>query len=105
MTDISDDYDEWDDREPDPGDFEDDDRYDEYKDDLAMGYIWPDGTQRDPDPPDDWHPAGNGGWPARLRLRLPWPRGDDPWRLPLRQRIRYRIRRSRQRPFDDEPPF
>lgn len=31
---------------------DDDDRYDEYKDDLAMGYINPDGSQRDPDEPD-----------------------------------------------------
>jgi hypothetical protein len=38
VTDIDDDYDE-----------PDDDRYDEYKDDLAMGRIYPDGTQRDPD--------------------------------------------------------
>jgi hypothetical protein len=30
----------------------DDDRYDEYKDNLAMGYINPDGSQRDPDEPD-----------------------------------------------------
>jgi hypothetical protein len=28
------------------------DRYDEYKDDLAMGYINPDGSQREPDEPD-----------------------------------------------------
>jgi hypothetical protein len=51
VTDISDwgDIDSQPDRtEPDT----DDDRYDEYKDDLAMGYIYPDGTQREPDEPD-----------------------------------------------------
>jgi hypothetical protein len=36
VTDIDDDY--------------GDDRYDEYKDDLAMGYINEDGSQREPDP-------------------------------------------------------
>ena len=28
------------------------DFHQEYKDDLAQGHIYPDGTQRDPDPPD-----------------------------------------------------
>jgi len=30
----------------------DDDRWQEYKDGVAMGYINPDGTQREPDEPD-----------------------------------------------------
>jgi hypothetical protein len=30
----------------------DDDGWQQYKDDLAMGYINPDGTQREPDEPD-----------------------------------------------------
>jgi hypothetical protein len=53
VTDIND----WDDigsqperTEPDS----DDDRYDEYKDSVAMGYINPDGSQREPDEPDFW---------------------------------------------------
>ena len=34
----------------------DEDRWQEYKDGVAMGYIWPDGSYRKPDfdPPDDW---------------------------------------------------
>jgi hypothetical protein len=32
-----------------PDEDDGDDRYDEYKDDLAMGYINPDGSQREPD--------------------------------------------------------
>ena len=65
-----DDQDEW------PGDRDDlDDRYDEYKDNLAMGYINPDGSQREPDPPED-----------------PWC-----YRPSLRQRVRWRIRDWRRR--------
>lgn len=82
----------YDDYDPDPDDYDDDDRYDEYKDDLAMGYINPDGSQRDPDPPED-----------------PWD-----WHPSLRERIRWRIsgwkrwnHRAKYHPdgYDDEPPF
>ena len=75
-----------------------------------------DGYEPDPEPPDDWfYEEPPEGWRPdpvtrrqRLRRRLErlWPRLDDPWRLTLRERIRYRLRRSRQeQPFDDEPPF
>jgi hypothetical protein len=38
---------------PDPeDDDEDDDRWQEHKDGVAMGYIWPDGSYREPDEPD-----------------------------------------------------
>jgi hypothetical protein len=36
-------YDDW-----------DEDGHQRYKDDLAQGYIYPDGTPRDPDPPDEY---------------------------------------------------
>ena len=56
---MSDGYDEWDEDpedydEPDDEDPEDDgdDRYEEHKDGVAMGYINPDGSQREPDEPD-----------------------------------------------------
>lgn len=34
----------------------DEDGHQRYKDDLAQGYIYPDGSQRDPEPPepDSW---------------------------------------------------
>jgi hypothetical protein len=42
------------------GDPHDEDGHQRYKDDLAMGRINPDGSQRDPDPPEerepDWDP-------------------------------------------------
>lgn len=43
---------EADDYRDDYRDDDEDDRYDEYKDDLAMGYINPDGSQREPEPPE-----------------------------------------------------
>lgn len=53
----------------------DEDGHQRYKDDLAQGLINPDGTQRDPDPPEDhegrdWSPRTEDGGP------------DDPWALP-----------------------
>jgi hypothetical protein len=82
------------DYEPDADD-DGDDRNDEYKDDLAMGYINPDGSQREPDYPED------GGY--------------DPWdyRPSLRRRIRWRISEWRRRlvfwhrnhGYSDEPSF
>jgi hypothetical protein len=48
VTDVSDDYETGDE----DGYDLDDDRYDEYKDGVAMGYINPDGSQREPDEPD-----------------------------------------------------
>ena len=95
MTDIDDDWDDtWDER----GDYDDqdddhddgDDRYDEYKDDLAMGYINPDGSQREPDPPDDpWY-----GPPLSLRERISW------WWRRWRHRVKYHTDG-----YTDEPPF
>jgi hypothetical protein len=46
--DIASDYADWSGDDGDDGD----DRYEEYKDAVAMGYIWPDGTQREPPEPD-----------------------------------------------------
>jgi hypothetical protein len=93
------DYDDWDDRdddsyEPDPSDYEEQRAQEEYAEHCDERHG---GGECDCRPP--WH--------HRLRCRLgrllPW-RGD-PWRLPLRDRIRYRLRRSRHQPYDDEPPF
>lgn len=64
MTDADDLHEPGDDIEPDGGDYDDgDDRYDEYKDDLAMGRIWPDGSYREPPEPD---------WDAVEEQRLQW---------------------------------
>lgn len=67
-----------------------DDRYDEYKDGVAMGHLNPDGSQREPDPPED-----------------PWY-----YRPPLWERFRWRfrdwrrrVRRGRVQQYSDEPPF
>lgn len=91
MTDVDDDWDgDGFDRygEPDYDDEPDDDRYDEYKDYLAMGYINPDGSQREPDPPEDpWY------YRPSLRERIRWRIKD--WR---------RMRRGREI-YSDEPPF
>lgn len=68
-----------------------DDHYDEFKDDVAMGYINPDGSQREPDPPDGYDPSD--------------------YRPPLRERLRWKLERWRRRlkrhpdRYDDEPPF
>lgn len=103
--DLDDDYGEpgYDD-EPD-----DDDRYDEYKDDLATGYIHEDGSYREPDEPD-WGSYRNYEpgrfWRFRYRARRI---RDDPWRWRLRDRIKTRLRRLAARPdpddWSDEPPF
>lgn len=55
-----------------------DDRYDEYKDDLAMGYINPDGSQREPDmePPEYPEPAAHGEVRGPVD---PWKTHDGPW--------------------------
>lgn len=49
---IATDYADWSGLDEDDGD----DRYDEFKDDLAMGRIWPDGSYREPDgePPQEY---------------------------------------------------
>ena len=47
----------------DVGDWDDDDRYQEYKDGVAMGYINPDGSQREPGEPD---------WDQRAEERHCW---------------------------------
>jgi hypothetical protein len=82
VTDISDDYDDWDgddldDGYEDPEDYEDErDYWQEYKDGVATGLLNPDGSQREPDPPEDDRDyeyqaprATDGG-------------ADDPWALP-----------------------
>jgi hypothetical protein len=62
----------------------DDDRYDEYKDGVAMGYINPDGTQREPDEPDQealayWRHCDDehGGMPCNCP-----PPDPGTWELP-----------------------
>ena len=60
----------------------DEDGHQRWKDDLAQGLINPDGSQRDPDPPDG-DPV-NEPW---VRACLDTPRTgdggtDDPWALP-----------------------
>jgi hypothetical protein len=81
--------DDYDDYEPDY-----DDRDDDYEPEPPDDYGY---EEPDPEPPG----TGRLWWRAR---RL-WPRRDDPWRLPLRTRLRCRLQRPRQQPFDDEPPF
>jgi hypothetical protein len=74
MTDISDE-DECEGAPDDDEPEDDDDRYDEYKDGVAMGYINKDGSQREPDEPDfgaddrDWNPRTEDGGTG------------DPWAL------------------------
>jgi hypothetical protein len=46
------DYDDYDPAADLAGDQDERDYWQEYKDDVAMGYIHPDGSQRDLDPPD-----------------------------------------------------
>ena len=56
----------------------DDDRWQEFKDGVAMGYINPDGSQRDPDPPEDYGDGERMSWVPRTEDGGP----DDPWALP-----------------------
>ena len=70
-----------------------DDRYDEFKDGVAMGYLNPDGSQREPDPPDGYDP-----WDYRLSRRQRFRRVLRTL-LPRRRAV---INRER---YDDEPPF
>jgi hypothetical protein len=77
--------------EPEPGYGWDEDGHQAYKDDLAAGRIYPDGSPRDPDPPEEypagpWHPGPDSPWAytrpgvlGRLAARLTaglaaWPR-------------------------------
>lgn len=73
---------------------DDDDRYDEYKDDLAMGRIWPDGSYREPSgEPDDYGP-----WVYRPSLR-------ERFRRALRTLLPRRRVVIRREQYDDEPPY
>lgn len=107
----------------------DDDRYDEYKDDLAMDRIWADGSYREPsDEPDDdpfsdlniAHAAEyhrylehrerkHGG--EECDCRPPWWRRAWWWLAGARRRWRFSDARHRidvrlhPDRYDDEPPF
>lgn len=70
-----------------------DDRYEEYKDGVAMGYLNPDGSQREPDPPDGYDP-----WDYRLSRR-------ERFRRVLRTLLPRRRVVTGRGQYDDEPPF
>jgi hypothetical protein len=98
VTDVDDDFEaDWDmdprgepDEDDDYGDpvgpdDPDDDRWQEYKDDVAMGYINRDGTQREPDEPDLWRQAyeqhvndEHGGGPCTCPPPAPLPNEAEP---------------------------
>jgi hypothetical protein len=91
----------------DPGD----DRYDEYKDGVAMGYINEDGSQREPD--FESHPMfGRYEHERYLRSLSPLRRFFEPARAFIWSRTwKWRTRRNAGKwrepefPFPDEPPF
>lgn len=71
----------------------DDDHYDEYKDDLAMGRIWPDGSYREPDgePPQEYlERTGPDPWEHRPSLRA---RITAQWRRLTAQPVTVRLGR------------
>jgi hypothetical protein len=67
-----DDYQSYNLRPEETGGDPDDDRWQEFKDGVATGILNPDGTQREPDPPEEYEagPRTEDGGP------------DDPWALP-----------------------
>ena len=77
--------------EPWPGDRDDlddddgDDRYDEFKDGVAMGYLNPDGSQREPDPPRRIRPVG---LPPVATTAVPADAPHPPAETPSRYRSR-----------------